>query len=470
MEPMQIVPDPVWDPRLNDPIARIYRQYNHRGEPGTSRRHGPDAEIRHPEWTRTLLERLSRPDRQLPTIMVTGSKGKGSTAFYLATVLRAHGLRVGFFSSPHLVDNLERLRIDGRAISPDDFLAVFHSIEPHLDYLQAEIPRDQYLGPVGTFAAMAALWFLESGVDVAVVETGRGARFDDVAEWAHEGAIITTVLPEHVVELGPTLRDIAWHKAGVIRPETRWIIAPSLPVLRPFLAHEDHDGLFAEHLWAESWPLSDVTVSQHGVGFILNSPDGRLVGQVPALARFSADNARLALMAAARFLGPAFQPDVSLAALSSARFPGRADLIVPSSGPEVLVDGTVRRESAEAIMASLPHVMNNPRPIVPVVSVPADKDWIGVADRVAKFGPITFCNVTNPRLKFPDAPHRGYSGAVLRSCFQEAWPDLVRSSPPNALILALGTQSFVADVLRTLSRESDLLQLYPEGFPSQFLQ
>lgn len=467
MEPMQILPDPALDPRLNDPIARIYRQYNRRGEPGKGRRHGPDAEIRHPEWTRALLNSLGRPDRSLPTIMVTGSKGKGSTAFYLATVLRAHGLRVGFFSSPHLVDNLERLRIDGRAISADDFLAVFRSIEPHLDRLQTQIPPDQYLGPVGTFAAMAALWFLESRVDVAVVETGRGARFDDVAEWAHEGAVITTILPEHIVELGPTLRDIAWHKSGVVRPETRWVIAPAVPVLTPFL---DHSDMPAERLWAESWRLSDVTVSRSGVGFTLDGDRGHLVGQVPALAGFAADNARLALMAAARFLGPAFQPQVGLDALQSARFPGRADLITPPTGPRVLVDGAVRRESAEAIVTALPHLLGCARPILPVVSVPDDKDWHGVADQLEKFGPITFCNVTNPRLRFPEAPHQGYPGAVLYSCFQEAWPHLVHLSPPHAWVLALGTQSFVADVLKTLNRASDLLQLYSDGSASQFLQ
>lgn len=433
------------DPRLDQPISAIYRLYNGR------RRPGPDQVVRHPEWTRRLLEALGRPDDSCPAIMVTGSKGKGSTAFYLATVLEAHGFTVGFFSSPHLVDNLERIRVNRRAITPESFLESYAAVAPALAQLAAAIPDDQYLGPVGVFAALAAWHFRAQGADVAVYETGRGARFDDVAEVHHEGAIITRILLEHRRELGPTLADIAWHKAGIVRPETGWVIAPHDPHLTPWLAATGAEWL------ADDLRASRVApAGPGGIQFTLTERAGGPAhhARLPALAAFAAANAVQALEAARRWLGPRFSWTVALEALRHARFPGRGDLL--STTPPTLLDGAVRRESARAVAAAVAARFPGQR-LASIVGVPADKDWAGVARVLEPLGPLVFAAAQNPRLHFPEAPHRRFPGSRLADTLPTAWRWANDAEPD--LILMLGTQSLVADALEFFGLDEALLDL-----------
>ncbi len=426
-------------------MSAIYRLYNGRRHPG------PDQLVRHPEWTRRLLEALGRPDDACPAIMVTGSKGKGSTAFYLASVLEAHGLNVGFFSSPHLVDNLERIRFNRRAISADQFLEAYAAIKPALDRLTAAIPHDQYLGPVGVFAALAAWHFRRHGADVAVYETGRGALFDDVAEVHHEGAIITRLLLEHRRELGPTLADVAWHKAGVVRSETRWMVAPHDPHLLPWL------GASGAEWVGDALRIGRAVPAGRGdIEFTLAlRPDGAVHhARLPAVPAFAAANAHQALLAAHRWLGPRFSLAVAVAALRQARFPGRGDLL-PTT-PPILLDGAVRRESARAVAEAVAARFGGQR-LASIVGVPADKDWAGVARVLAPLGPLVFVAAKNPRLHFPEEPHREFPGSRWADSLGTAWHWVVDTHPD--LVLALGTQSLVADVLEFFDLGGALLDL-----------
>ena len=407
--------------------------------------------MRHPEWTRHLLEGLGRPDDACPAIMVTGSKGKGSTAFYLASILEAHGLSVGFFSSPHLVDNLERIRVNRRAISVEAFLEAYRAVKPAMDRVAARIPPDQYLGPVGAFAALAAWHFRAAAVDVAVYETGRGARFDDVAEVHHQGAIITRILLEHRHELGPTLGDIAWHKAGVVRPETGWVVAPRDAHLISRLEVAGAEWVPDATVVGQIAPTAD-----GGIHFTIamNRHTGALGVYLPAWPRFLVANARQALLAAERWLGPRFALPTAVAALAHARFPGRGDLL-PST-PPTLLDGAVRRESARAVVAAVQAGRPGQR-LASIVAVPADKDWIGVAHTLAPLGPLVFVNAQNPRLRFPAAPQQRFVGSRWAPDLATAWRWAGASHPD--LVLALGTQSFVADVLKFFGWEDSLLDL-----------
>jgi dihydrofolate synthase/folylpolyglutamate synthase len=435
----------VLDPRLDGPIADIYRRYNGR------RPVGPDAVVRHPEWTRLLLERLGRPDHAYPVIMVTGSKGKGSTAWYLASVLEAHGLTTGFFASPHLVDNLERLRINGRAVSADRFLALYRQLKPHLDWVTARIPPDQYIGPVGVFAALAALWYAEEHVDVAVFETGRGARFDDVAEIRHEGAVISAILVEHRRELGSTREAIAWHKIAVVRPETAWAVMVDDPVLRAAWASEHYD---ATPIWDSVWPLDHMRTGETGTTFVVNGHPF----SVPTLAHYAADNARRALLAAARQLGPRWDWERARDALAGAAFPGRAERL--ATRPPIFLDGAVTGTSAHNLLDSLAESGWLQGRILGVVGVPADKDWIGVADALHHIAPIHFVGATNPRLTFPTDAVARFPGARSWPSFGPLWQAVTAERWAVDRVVVLGTQSVVADVLRVVGDAPRLLDLH----------
>ncbi len=434
------------DARLDEPIGRLYRQYNRRPHGG------PDDLVRHPEWTGRILDRLGRPEDHFPVIMVTGSKGKGSTAFYLARILEAHGLSVGFFSTPHLVDNLERLRLDGRAVSPARFVQLFRTLEPVLDAVERELPAGHYIGPVGLFAALAALWYREEGVDAAVFETGRGARFDDVAELHHVGAVITSVLLEHREELGPTLDRVAWHKAGIVRRETGWAVVVDDARLGGVLAREAAGrDIQLEH----AWPLSDIRVTPAGTEFTTRTGGSAERFRVPALALFAAENARRALVAAHRFLGPRFSMERARAGLVTARLYGRADLL--EGRPPMLVDGSIHRFSVRSLLQGLSSARLLRGRIVSIVGVPADKDWTGVAAQVSPLGDLFFAPAENRRLHFPVDPHLAFPQSRSFPNFQEAYRAALEETPD--IILVLGTQSLVADTARVLDLAPTLLDL-----------
>lgn len=158
-----------------------------------------------------LLANLGDPQKTYPTVVVAGSTGKGMTCARLAARLRAAGLRVGLYTSPHLHSFRERFRIDGAEITPEAFAA-----------LATEVRTAQAgLGRRSTFesaTALALTWFARREVDIAVLEVGLGGRFDAVNAAPNRLALITRLELEHAAMLGGTLESIAWHKAGVIAP------------------------------------------------------------------------------------------------------------------------------------------------------------------------------------------------------------------------------------------------------------
>src|SRR5438067_3333932 len=122
----------------------------------------------------TLVERLGRPDRHFKTILVAGTKGKGSTAAFLASTLRAHGLRVGLYSQPHLHSFRERLRVDGDLIGPHELAGELERIRPLVEELDAERPELGRLTAYEVTTALGLDWFARRGVEWTVLEVGLG--------------------------------------------------------------------------------------------------------------------------------------------------------------------------------------------------------------------------------------------------------------------------------------------------------
>lgn len=163
-----------------------------------------------------LLHRLGDPHARLRFIHIAGSKGKGATALMIEALLEAAGLRTGTFTSPHLERWTERFRIGGKEISRQQLDDAIDFLGPHVDELSREHPRN----PPSFFDALTAmaLWLFERrGVDVAIIETGIGGRFDATNIVHPEVACITNVELEHGDKLGTDLASIAGHKAGILK-------------------------------------------------------------------------------------------------------------------------------------------------------------------------------------------------------------------------------------------------------------
>jgi dihydrofolate synthase/folylpolyglutamate synthase len=165
------------------------------------------------ERMRHLLALLGNPHRRLRIVHVAGSKGKGSTSAMLASILQRQGYRVGLFTSPHLVTVEERIQVDQRPIAKDELTSLFGEMRERAD---AAFLETLTFFEIGT--GLGFLHFLRRGVDLAVVEVGLGGRFDSTNVCDPLVSIITSISLDHMQILGDTLEQIAFEKAGIIKP------------------------------------------------------------------------------------------------------------------------------------------------------------------------------------------------------------------------------------------------------------
>src|SRR5947199_267460 len=181
---------------------------------------------------RRLLSLLGDPQRGLKVLHVTGTNGKGSVCAYAASVLRAAGYRVGLYTSPHLVQFNERIRVDGEPITDDDVLRLWSGMQPAIQGMTSTRAIDH-----PTFfevtTAMAFEYFREKKVDLAVIEVGMGGRMDATNVVDGLVSVITRVDLEHTEHLGKTVERIAREKAGIIKPTSRVVTVDqeALPVI-----------------------------------------------------------------------------------------------------------------------------------------------------------------------------------------------------------------------------------------------
>lgn len=166
--------------------------------------------------TYRLMEHLGNPHQRLRCIHIAGTNGKGSTSHLIAAVLQAQGYRVGLFTSPHLVDFRERIRISGTMIAETDVVQFVTAHQTFLDTIRPSFFE--------TTMAMAFNYFAEQQVDIAVIEVGLGGRLDSTNIITPLLSIITNIGFDHTEFLGNTLASIATEKAGIIKPHTPCVI------------------------------------------------------------------------------------------------------------------------------------------------------------------------------------------------------------------------------------------------------
>lgn len=175
--------------------------------------------------TYQLDEHFGHPHQRYKTIHVAGTNGKGSCSHTLASILQASGLKVGLFTSPHLVDFRERIRVNGQMVSEE---YVIDFVEQHRSFFEPLHPSFFELT-----TAMAFKYFAEQDVDVAVIEVGLGGRLDCTNIISPEVCVITNISFDHVAFLGNTLAKIAGEKAGIIKRNTPVVIGETVKETRP---------------------------------------------------------------------------------------------------------------------------------------------------------------------------------------------------------------------------------------------
>src|SRR5262249_37474386 len=168
---------------------------------------------------RTLLRLLGEPHERLRIVHVAGSKGKGSTAAMLASILRQAGYRTGLFTSPHLCRIEERIQVDGAPITPAELTTLIEEVRAVVLVLDARTPDTQGVTFFEVATAVGFLHFVRRQVEVAVLEVGLGGRLDSTNVCRRPlVALLTSISFDHTRQLGNTLASIAQEQAGIVKP------------------------------------------------------------------------------------------------------------------------------------------------------------------------------------------------------------------------------------------------------------
>jgi dihydrofolate synthase/folylpolyglutamate synthase len=319
-----------------------------------------------------LCAALGNPQNQFLSIHVAGTNGKGSVSAMLAGIMRAHGLRTGLYTSPHLARVEERIRIDGETVGPARFRELLTRLKGVIDGLMAEGRLVYHPTYFEVLTALAFLQFAERDVDVAVLEVGMGGRFDATNVVRPLVSVITTIARDHEEHLGSTLEKIAFEKAGIVKPRVPAVCGVSGgPALRVIRRAARERGTVLTEVFGKGRMLETARV-RDGYRFIYTGEGGRYAFTPGLAGRHQGANAAVAI-GTAEVLSRTWKPfdkNKVLEAIRETRWEGRLETV--RRRPLVLLDGAHNPEGAEALAAYLEDVIR--RPVVMVLAAMKDKD------------------------------------------------------------------------------------------------
>jgi len=327
-----------------------------------------------------LMDLLGSPQRAYPAIHLTGTNGKTSTARMTDALLRAHGLRTGRYTSPHLQGFTERICLDGAPITAERLGQLWDEVAPYIHLVDDRHPEALTFFEVGTALAFAA--FADAPVDVAVVEVGLGGTWDATNVLDAQIAVIGTVDLDHTDLLGDDVGAIAAEKAGIVHGGATVVSAAQSPeAARAVLARVAQTGarLIAEGVGAQ---VLDRRLAVGGQLLALQTPAATYEDVLlPLHGAHQGRNALLALCAVEAFLGGRpLDRGVVREGFANADSPGRLEVIRTS--PTVLLDGAHNPAGARALAAALDEAFDFRR-LVAVVGVLADKDTVGLLEAIS---------------------------------------------------------------------------------------
>jgi dihydrofolate synthase/folylpolyglutamate synthase len=341
------------------------------------------------ERMRTLLRAIGDPQARYRTLHVTGTSGKGSICTYLGAVLRAAGHRVGVHATPYLQVPVEKLQVDGRYALPEEFAALIDDFRGMLPEGGAALDGLPY---PALWVALTYLFFAQQEVDTAVIEVSTGGRYDWTNTLRSAVTTVSTVGPDHLTTLGPTLADVAFHKAGIIKPGVPSVTGVHLPERRYIEEEADTQGSRLRRLGVEfDFQVERCTAA--GTRFDYTSDEHAYCGlETGMLGRYQAFNASLAVAALEAFGREhgAVDEHALRQGLRDARLPGRMELI--QRRPDVLLDGAHNPEKAAALAESLAEIFPDRRLIL-VVGALSTKDVVGILQPFVSRTQLAFVTV-----------------------------------------------------------------------------
>ena len=369
--------------------------------------------------TELLLAAVGNPERTFRSVQIAGTNGKGSTAVMLYSICRAARIKCGLYTSPHLVSMTERISIDGTHISQEEFAACVTNVRDVSKQFEALPTFFEQL----TVAALLA--FRNTGIELAILETGLGGRLDSTTAAKASVVAITSISMDHEEYLGNTIESIASEKAAIIRPGVQAVIAKQDPVALDVLLRRCKETGVTPILATDIHPYERVRLSLRG--------------------RHQLENAAVAIRVAELLNIP---EAAIVTGLETATHPGRLELI--SNEHSFLIDGAHNPAGAKSLRDYLDEFA--PRPLTLVFGAMRDKQLEAIGEILFPCADVlVLTTIDNPRSAtletLRQVAERFARGKILTSESSAAALNLARAeTPPEGLICIAGSLYLVGEL------------------------
>ncbi len=394
-----------------------------------------------------LMELLGNPQNQYPIIHVAGTKGKGSTSALCASALQAAGYKVGLYTSPHLEDYTERIRINGQPITHAQMIQLVEEIQPRV----AKIPM------LTTFEITTALGFMafaKHGVNAAVIEVGLGGRLDATNIVTPKVSVITSLSYDHTAVLGNTLALIAGEKAGIIKNGAPVVSSPQQDEALQVLERIAKERNSALTLVGRDVKFNFIESSLSGQKFIIHNSEFR----IPLLGAYQIENAVTAY-AALKASGLEISDEQIRAGFAKAQW--RARFEVAGMNPIVIFDSAHNQDSFQKLRETLDAYFPDKK-VYLILGASEDKNLAGMfAEMKPKIQKLIVTRANHPRALEVEqisalADQLGIeseSAQPVESAFKRA---LKYAAQDGNIVLSAGSMFVTAEAMTTF-RKSDII-------------
>ena len=404
-----------------------------------------DSEKRRNDLTYNLL----RKKTGIPCVVVTGSKGKGSVSNMISQIMQSE-YTVGLMTSPHIVDFCERFRVNGGKITDKDFAEQMTLIQDEIENIDASIPKDVCISPMGIQAYLALNYFESQKTQFNVFECGKGAKYDDVNNVRHEYAVINSIFLEHTRELGNTIEEIAEDKAHVITGEQKCVyVAEQNPSVLKIIQNRAECLDVPIKMYGQDFRAERIRYTKEGMIFDV------VVGEevysdisIPLLGEHQAKNCALAFALCIDIF-----EDLNLSKvrdeLAKINWPGRMEVI--NKEPFILLDACINEKSCENVNKVLRYLEIDDATVI--VGIPDDKDYVGVVQAMKKAASsIILTKSQNPHYVFT----RRQQERLREEGIETTWTEIVSEAIDLAVkkdkpVVILGTTSVITEVKKMQS-------------------
>lgn len=308
-----------------------------------------------PSYMSLGLERIKNAIKILPfqipknNVIVAGTNGKGSTCAFLSSILQKSGLKVGFYSSPHLIDVNERIRIDNICIDNKSF-------EKYIKDLKNLLEKNNLNLTYFEFLTTLALWYFnENKTDVNILEVGLGGRLDATNVAPSILSVITSISPDHIKILGKTLKEIAKEKAGIIKEKVPTLISKQKPAALEIILQECKNNFSKIIEISKETKTKDIKISNEGLLFHCITKKNQYNIFTSHLGEYQIENISLAIIAAeilSNILNFPLTPEAVEMGISSTEWKGRLKKYF-FNGNEIYLDGAHNSDGISSLIKSI---------------------------------------------------------------------------------------------------------------------